>query len=108
MDREHAKRILSPMPFDQGFHFYFDIGRYTGRTAVSMSELIDVIGEIDGKVLEFHVRLRDFEKWFRWLGDEVLAEGLSKISQDGYTGETLRERLLHLLRKRREDLTKQL
>lgn len=40
-ETEAPAKILETVPYERGFHFFTDIGKYTGETAVSMFSLYE-------------------------------------------------------------------
>jgi DNA-binding MarR family transcriptional regulator len=85
--RERASRILAEVPFERGFHFYRGLGQYTGLTALSLEDFQKALKNLEIASLEFHLSRGDFEPWIRSLGDEDLAERISKIREEGLKGE---------------------
>jgi hypothetical protein len=97
---EKAQKILSPVPYDQGFHFYTALGNYTGVTSTSLCSFLRDIGNIDSKSIKFHIERGDFQKWIRkTLQDEELAKRIDKLNKD-VEDETLRQQLTSLVQKR--------
>lgn len=59
------------------------------------------------KSLEFHLQRRDFENWISGaLGEDELAKQVTKIRESNSTGKELRERLILIVSRRLEQLTK--
>lgn len=85
--REAASRILAEVPFEKGFHFYRGLGQYTGLTAISLEGFHEVLKALEIESLDFHLSRGDFESWVRSLGDDSLADGLSRIRMEGLRGE---------------------
>ena len=63
-------RILSP---DKAFYFYRGVGDPLHKIANSLPEFADIAKNIDVDSIEFHVERGDFERWFRLLGEQSLA-----------------------------------
>ena len=101
---DKAKEILSEVPQEKAFHFYEDVGVYTGRWASSLRQFCDIVGSVNGRSLEFHLERRDFEKWVRSLKDEGLALQIAKLRGRKLTGEALRSALYALVKKRVDGL----
>jgi len=95
-------KTLRTVPFENGFHFYTDIGKYTGITATSLSEFAAKLKTIPTESITFHFQRKDFQKWIKYtIKDAALAERISRIkgeqSAEGLRKETLRtvEAILH-------------
>ena len=92
-----AEKILAPVPYVNGFHFFTSTGAYTGETAVSLEHFTREIQIIPLESIEFHVKRGDFQKWIvGTLGDDELAEEIGCI-EENVSGEPLRKRLLGVL-----------
>lgn len=101
MPEEIKPKAVKKVPRDKAFYFFTSIGNYTGKSASSLEEFMDIISEINAKSLEFHFHRGDFEKWFTdVLEDKKLAEELRKFYQLNLTGEELRERLYRIIESR--------
>ncbi len=97
---EQAQKILSPVPYDKGFHFYIALGNYTGVTSTSLCSFLRDVGSIDPQSIKFHFERGDFQKWIRKiLGDEELAKKIEKLNKN-VEEETLRQQLTGLVQKR--------
>lgn len=80
LSRDSITRILGTVLFDKAFFFYEDIGKPTGDSAVSLSDLCNKINTATPKSLAFHLRRGDFENWIQEvLGDSELASRISKL-----------------------------
>jgi hypothetical protein len=99
---EKAKSIqaLSEVKPENAFHFYSDIGSYTGKSASSLVQFGEILKSIDIKSIEFHLQRGDFEKWIRFLGDNALALQLARIRKRPLEGEKLREKICDAVSKR--------
>lgn len=87
------------------FHFYVDIGDYTGISASSYEDFLTSIKKVNTKSLNFHVQRGDFEKWASdALKDEKLAKEIGKIRNQKLRGQSLRNRLYHIVSERRKEL----
>jgi len=103
-----AERILAPVPYVNGFHFFTSIGMYTGETAVSLEHFTREIQTIPLESIEFHTHRGDFQKWIAsTLGDDELAEEIGCI-EENVSGEPLRNRLLVVLNVRIDGLKTQM
>lgn len=101
---EKAQKMLSPVPYQQGFHFFMPDGHYLGETAVSVCIFLKDIGTMDVQSIRFHFDRGDFQKWLKnTIGDEELAvkiDGLEKRIPD----EELRKQLTDIVQKRISEL----
>lgn len=83
------------------FHFYVDIGDYTGVSADSYQEFLSSIKKVSAKSLRFHLDRGDFERWVLGvLKDEELAKELQEVKSQNLYGAALQNRLDHLISKR--------
>jgi hypothetical protein len=103
-----AEKILAPVPYANGFHFFTSIGVYTGETAISLEHFTREIQTIPLESIEFHNKRGDFQKWIAsTLGDDELAEEIGCFEKN-LSGEALRKRLLTVLNARVNDLKTQM
>jgi sporulation-control protein spo0M len=101
---EIAQKILRSVPYVQGFHFFTQVGSYTGETAISLLTFSKEIKAIDAPSLSFHLQRGDFQKWIATtLGDAELAERINKINTQ-QPDENIRSDLLQILQARLEEL----
>jgi hypothetical protein len=101
---EAAQKILRPVPYSQGFHFFMPDGHYTGETAMSLCSFLKDMGSIDIQSIKFHFDRGDFQKWLRTtVGDEELARIIDKIDKK-IPEENLREKLADIVQKRISEL----
>jgi len=88
------------------FHFYLDIGNYTGTSAASYEDFLASIKKVNVKSLSFHVKRGDFENWASdTLKDDKLAKELGKLKNSKLQGQALRNRLHSIVSKRHKELT---
>lgn len=88
------------------FHFYLDIGSYTGTSAASYEDFLASIKKVNAKSLSFHVKRGDFEKWASdTLKDEKLAKEIGKLRNGRLQGQALRNRLYSIVSKRHKELS---
>ncbi len=88
------------------FHFYINIGDYTGVSAASYKDFLKSIKQVKAKSLSFHVERGDFEKWaLDVLKDKKLAKEIRKVKRQELKGQALRNRLYHIVSKRHKALT---
>jgi len=104
--RVDASEILRTVPPDQSFLFFEDIGKYTGRLAANLADFCESLKTIDIKSVTFHFERGDYERWIREsLHDVQLARSLKRIKKSN-SGEELRNKILHHVRKRLNELKK--
>ncbi|UCH36953.1 MAG: NDP-sugar synthase, partial [Candidatus Bathyarchaeota archaeon] len=94
----HANTLVQGrlvLPTDQPFYFYSDVGKYTGITATSVSELANKIQEVDVKAVEFHLYRRDFERWIREVYQAFeLVDRIARLRKEAISGEELQSKLI--------------
>ena len=104
MSAETAQKILSPVPYAQGFHFFMPDGHYSGETAMSVCTFLKDLGRIDMLSIRFHFERGDFQKWLRTtIGDEEVAQRIDKLDKK-VPEETLRQQLTDIVQKRISEL----
>jgi len=103
-DRAPASKILSQVPYANGFHFFTSIGRYTGETAVSLEHFAGELALIATESVDFHFKRGDFQKWIGGtLGDNELATEIEHVPTN-LSGEDLRKKILALVNTQIEKL----
>ena len=101
---ETAQKILSPVPYDHGFHFFMVDGHYTGETATSLCSFLRDLGSVDAESIRFHFERTDFQKWIRsTIGDEELAQRIDKLDKK-LSVESLQQHLADIVQKRISEL----
>ncbi len=104
INAEKGQKILSPVPYEQGFHFFMPDGHYSGETAMSLCNFLRDIERIDMISIRFHFERGDFQKWLRTtIGDGELAQRIDKIAKN-VPEETLRQQLSEIVQKRISEL----
>jgi Family of unknown function (DUF5752) len=104
MSIEMAQKILSPVPYEQGFHFFMPDGHYSGETAMSLCIFLKDLGRIDTQSIRFHFERGDFQKWLKAaIGDEELAQRIDKIDKTA-PDEVLSQQLAEIVQKRISEL----
>jgi hypothetical protein len=89
-----AKRALTNVNSECGFHFYTAIGDYTGVTATSLQDLIEKMREVPVGSVRFHYERGDFQRWIRTLFcDQELAENIGLIKPT-FSDEALRAEII--------------
>jgi hypothetical protein len=82
------------VPFENGFHFYTDIGKYTGITATSLGEFALKLQVIPEESVVFHFRRKDFQNWIKYtIKDAALVQRMNNTKLD-QTAEDLRKELV--------------
>jgi len=104
IDQAHASKILGHVPNDKAFHFYTGLHQYLGVHANSLADFLEKVEKIGIKSVEFHISRKDFENWFRSLGDIELARRMTLIHGTNLHGEELRKRILEVTKHRLEEL----
>ena len=101
---EKAQKILSPVPYEQGFHFFMPNGYYSGETATSLCIFLRDLERMEMQSIRFHFERRDFQKWLRTtIGDEELANRIDKIDKT-VPDEALSQQLAEVVQKRISEL----
>jgi len=104
---EKRKNLLKSFPFDDGFHFFVELGKYTGITASSTVEFAEKIQIIPIQSVTFHFRRQDFQKWFKnTISDEELAKRIDQIKTEGLSDEDLKKELTRTVQRRIAELMK--
>lgn len=104
IDESTVQKILSSVPYDKGFHFFTDVGCYTGETATSLLTFLKEIEAIDADSVKFHFQRQDFRKWIRdVIGDVELAERISQM-KEGLSEEALRKEIAKTVDARLNEL----
>ena len=104
MSAETAQKILSPVPYTQGFHFFMPDGHYSGETAASLCIFLKDLGRIDMISIRFHFERGDFQKWLRTtIGDEEFAQRIDNLGKRVPEG-MLRQQLTDIAQKRISEL----
>ncbi len=106
VDKNVAMNILSSLPLERAFHFYYDIDQYSGVHADSLKDFVDKIQNVDLKSIEFHIPRGDFEHWISSLGDLELSKKLGLLRTANLSGEDLRKELYETTNSRYEELKK--
>lgn len=93
-DVAKARRALSIVNLDCGFHFYTAIGDYTGVSAVGLQDLAQKMRSINLGSVRFHFERGDFQRWIRTLlCDSELAEDIGVI-KPYFSDEALRREII--------------
>lgn len=92
-----AKELLNAVPYEKGFHFFTEYGKYTGITATSIAEFGEKLLTIPVESITFHFKRGDFQNWFRnVISDEELAKRFDQLKEwpSWSSDEDLRKELL--------------
>jgi hypothetical protein len=104
INTEEAQKILSPVPYQQGFHFFMPDGHYSGETATSLCSFLSDLKHLDIQSIRFHFDRGDFQKWLRTtIGDEELAGRIDNLDKT-VPEETMRQQLAGIMQKRISEL----
>jgi hypothetical protein len=101
------QELLSTFPYEKGFHFYTQLGNYTGITATSLDESASKLQTIPVESVTFHFLRDDFQKWLRnTVGDEELASRVDQLKKlpSWSSDENLRKELVKTVEKRLSEL----
>jgi len=103
-NKDGTEKILRSVPFEQGFHFATDEGKFTLETAVNLFSFYEELKTIDLQSVKFHFQRRDFQKWVETtLGDKELSLRIDK-TPSGLSDEELRKELLKTVQTRFSEL----
>jgi len=98
--------LLNTVPFENSFHFYTELGKYTGITASSIVEFAEKLKTVPIQSVTFHFQRQDFQKWLKnTIGDEELAKRIDQINAWVHE-ENLRKELSKTVQNRITELTK--
>jgi Family of unknown function (DUF5752) len=104
IDSVAARKILRPLSYAEGFHFFLQNGAYTGETATSLLVFSKDLEVIEIESLRYHFQRGDFQAWIRTtLDDPELAKRFDTVEQQVSDVE-LRKQLIEILRKRLAEL----
>ena len=102
------KKTLSPetlkvVPYEKSFHFYTELGKYSGITANSLGEFAQKLLTVPIESVTFHFQRDDYQKWIRnTIQDEELAQQLDELKKwpSWSSDENLRKELVKAVQKR--------
>ena len=104
IEKQKNLNLLNTVPYENGFHFYTEHGKYTGITAISTIEFAEKLQIIPLASVTFHFQRQDFQKWLKnTIGDVELAARIYQIKplpQD----EELRNEIVKIVQKRISEL----
>ena len=103
-----TSEILRTVPYEKGFHFYTNLGYFTGKTATNLDTFEKTLQVVSADSVNFHFQRGDFIKWIEdTLGDIVLAKRIGLIKLP-YSAEELRKELLAIVQTRITELKREL
>ena len=105
--KTNISELLNSVPYEKGFHFYTEMGRYTGITATSLDEFLGKLQTIPAASINFHFNRDDFQKWIRnTIKDDELASRLDQLKKwpSWSSDENLRKELVKAVLKRINEL----
>ena len=98
--------LLNTVPFENGFHFFTELGKNTGITANGTVEFGEKLQIVPIQSVTFHFQRQDFQKWLKnTIGDEELAKRIDQINAWVHE-ENLRSELSKMVQNRITELTK--
>jgi len=106
-NKEYVSKILRRVPESQGFHFYLEIGKPTGQTAISLMDFVEKLAATNVQSINFHYSRKDFQKWIRVVfGDVELVLRLERIGRVrlGVSNEALRSEITRAVKMRLREL----
>jgi len=100
IDATTARKILSSVPYEKGFHFFSTDGHYTGETATSLAAFSRDLEREDIQTIRFHFERGDFQKWLSTtICDEELTRRIDVLNKNS-PDEELRTQLVEIIQKR--------
>jgi hypothetical protein len=106
IEKRKPLNLPKSVPFENGFHFFTEHGKYTGITATSTVEFAEKLQIIPIESVMFHFQRRDFQKWLSdTIVDEELARRIDQI-KEWSSDENLRKELFKTVHNRITELTK--
>ena len=104
IEKQKNLNLLNTVPIENGFHFFTELGKFTGITATSTMEFAEKIQTIPIQSVTFHFQRQDFQKWLKnTIGDEKLATRINQIKA-GVQDENLRKALSTTVQNRITEL----
>ena len=104
LTKDSIKALLTPTSLEKAFHFYAGPDNYLNLYATDLKDFCQKIMQVDIRSVEFHTLRRDFENWFKGLGDLELAKKMEFIREKSIADEELRREIYNTVRKRCEEL----
>jgi Family of unknown function (DUF5752) len=92
--KPNSIKPLTIVSFENGFHFFTNIGNYTGITATNLNEFVLKLKIVPVESVKFHFQRKDFENWIRYtIKDVELAEKISRTKEEQSTEDLRKETL---------------
>jgi len=100
VERRRGEVLLKlTLPDNLAFHFNMPDGSYTGFSAHSIKELLEILDRVPKESLLYHWVRRDLQKWFSDVfGLHEVAEKLDRMLEMGVSVDELRHKLAHVIR----------
>ena len=94
IEKQKNLNLLNTVPIENGFHFFTELGKFTGITANSTVEFAEKLQIVPIQSVTFHFQRQDFQKWLKnTIGDEELSKRIDQIKAAGFQDENLRKAL---------------
>jgi len=104
IEKQKNLNLLNTVQIENGFHFFAELGKFTGITAISTVEFVEKLQTVPIQSVTFHFQHQDFQKWFKnTIGDEELATRINQIKA-GFQDEDLRKALSTTVQNRIAEL----
>jgi hypothetical protein len=104
IEKQKNLNLLNTVTFENGFHFFTELEKFTGITATSTMEFAEKLQTVPIQSVTFHFQRQDFQKWFKnTIGDEELATRINQIKA-GFQDENLRKALSTTVQNRITEL----
>jgi hypothetical protein len=104
IEKQKNLNLLNTVKFENGFHFFTELGKFTGITATSTVEFAQKLQTVPIQSVTFHFQRQDFQKWLKnTIGDEELVTRINQIKA-GFQDENLRKTLSTTVQNRIAEL----
>ncbi len=104
LETASVNNILTSVPYERGFHFFSDIGLYTGETAINLPNFCEQLKKAEPQTVRFHFNRKDFQNWIgQTLGDKELVHRINHIDS-GLSDSDLKLRLVEVIQTRLNEL----
>ena len=104
IEKRKNPNLLNSVLYENGFHFFTELGKYTGTTAISIVEFAEKLQIIPIQSVTFHFQRQDFQKWLKnTIDDKELAKRIDQI-KTGSQDENLRKELSKTVQNRITEL----
>jgi Family of unknown function (DUF5752) len=85
-----SQGTLKTVSQDDAFYFYRGVGQSLNTSAKSLTEFVEIVQDIDPASVQFHLERGDFEHWFKFLGEQSLANQVSGLRNKNISAQELR------------------